>query len=102
MDDSVIEATPTDEVSAFVERLRPGGGSERSNYQLFLTELCDLLGVPRPDPAHPDNAGNHYVFERALTRRVQPATRVGCEERPGKTKFTEKITGQALPDAHIT
>ena len=60
----MIEATPTDEVSAFVERWRPGGGSERSNYQLFLTELCDLLGVPRPDPAHPDNAGNHYVFER--------------------------------------
>ena len=69
MDDSAIEAAPTDDVSAFVERWRPGGGSERSNYQLFLTELCDLLGVPRPDPAHPDNAENHYVFERALTRR---------------------------------
>jgi len=63
------ESVPTDEVSAFVERWRPGGGSERSNYQLFLTELCDLLGVPRPDPAHPDNAENHYVFERALDRK---------------------------------
>jgi len=29
------ESVPTDEVSAFVERWRPGGGGERSNYQIF-------------------------------------------------------------------
>ena len=31
------ESVTTDEVSAFIERWHPGGGSERSNYQLFLT-----------------------------------------------------------------
>jgi hypothetical protein len=51
---------------------RPGSftfsGSERSNYQLFLAELCDLLDLDHPDPASPDNAENRYVFERAITR----------------------------------
>jgi|GEM_PF-6674468 len=29
------ESVTTAEVTAFIERWRPGGGSERSNYQLF-------------------------------------------------------------------
>lgn len=27
----------------------PSGAAERANYQLFLSELCDLRGVARPD-----------------------------------------------------
>ena len=27
------------------------GGAERANYQMFLSELCDVLGVSRPDPS---------------------------------------------------
>lgn len=50
----------------FIERWGASGGSERANYQLFLAELCDLLGVERPDPAQPDNLENGYVFERSL------------------------------------
>jgi hypothetical protein len=45
------------------------GGAERANYALFLSELCDVLGVPRPDPATADHAHNDYVFERAVMRR---------------------------------
>ena len=26
------------------------GGAERANYQMFLSELCDVIGVKRPDP----------------------------------------------------
>ena len=51
-------------VSAFIERWSKSGGAERANYQLFLTELCDVLGVPRPDPTRPDDHENAYVFER--------------------------------------
>ena len=40
--------------------------AERANYQLFLSELCDVLDVPRPDPATPDGADNAYVFEKAV------------------------------------
>src|SRR5690606_35903264 len=39
---------------------------ERANYQLFLTELCDLLEVPRPDVTTTDDTQNAYVFERAV------------------------------------
>ena len=42
------------------------GGAERANYVLFLTELCDLLGLPRPDPANATHDRNDYVFERAV------------------------------------
>ncbi|KAB2728007.1 class I SAM-dependent DNA methyltransferase [Brucella anthropi] len=42
------------------------GGQERANYALFLTELCDLLGLPHADPAAASNEGNDYVFERVV------------------------------------
>jgi SAM-dependent methyltransferase len=42
------------------------GGQERANYGLFLTELCDVLGVRRPDPAAASTEENDYVFERAV------------------------------------
>ena len=56
-----------DTVSDFVARWKNSGASERANYQLFLSELCDVLGVPRPDPAGADDERNAYVFERAVT-----------------------------------
>ena len=54
-------------ISAFIARWSDSGAAERANYQLFLSELCDLLNVPRPDPATPDTSRNAYVFERAVT-----------------------------------
>jgi hypothetical protein len=50
------------EVEAFIARWSPSSGAERANYQLFLAELCDLLGVPRPDPSVADDAANTYVL----------------------------------------
>lgn len=55
------------DITPFVDRWSAAQAAERANYQLFLTELCDVLGVPRPDPAGPDTALNAYVFERAVT-----------------------------------
>ena len=54
-------------VEAFIDRWERSGAAERANYQLFLSELCDLIGVPHPDPATPDTEQNAYVFERAVT-----------------------------------
>jgi hypothetical protein len=65
--DSSEPQAEIDRADAFIERWSPSGGAERANYQLFLAELCDLIGVPRPDPARPDNLENAYVFERSLT-----------------------------------
>lgn len=39
--------------------------AERANAQPFLAELCDVLGVPRPDPAH--GGIGPYRFERNVT-----------------------------------
>ena len=30
------------------------GGAERANYQVFLAELCDVLGVARPELLLPE------------------------------------------------
>ena len=55
-----------DHVEAFVARWQFAGGSERANYQLFLTELCALLELPLPEPACDDTRDNAYVFERRV------------------------------------
>ncbi|MCX6950611.1 MAG: class I SAM-dependent DNA methyltransferase, partial [Verrucomicrobia bacterium] len=53
-------------IAAFIARWAAAQSAERANYALFLTELCDILGVPRPDPASDDTEHNAYVFERAV------------------------------------
>ncbi len=45
------------------------GGAERANYQMFLTELCTVIGVDHPDPAGANREYNDYVFERAVRPR---------------------------------
>ena len=67
------DATP-DQITAFIERWENSGAAERANYVLFLSELCTLLDLPRPDPSSPDNTHNAYVFERAVTRRNPDGT----------------------------
>jgi hypothetical protein len=53
-------------ISHFVRRWKGVSGSERANYQLFITELCDVLDLPSPDPASDDTRDNGYVFERRI------------------------------------
>jgi hypothetical protein len=57
---------PTLSRPQFIERWAKSGAAERANFPHFLVELCDILGVPRPDPATPDASRNAYVFERAV------------------------------------
>jgi len=59
----------TPSVETFIARRESAGGSERANYQLFLTELCELLGLTQPEPAREDTRDNAYVFERRVTFR---------------------------------
>jgi len=54
-------------LDAFLARWQYADGSELANYQLFVTDLCQLLGVPSPDPAREDTRDNAYVFERRVT-----------------------------------
>ena len=67
-------AAPSDQVDAFIVRWTGcTGGAERANYQMFLSELCDAIGVPRPDPAGAERERNDYVFERAVRPRSTDA-----------------------------
>ncbi len=84
------------------------GGQERANYALFLTELCEVLGVPRPEPAGASSVANDYVFERAVkdpgrdgapsSRRIDFYRR-GCfilEAKQSRQKGSDKeVLGQA-------
>ena len=56
-------------IERFISRWQAAGGSERANYQLFIGELTELLGLPRPDPARDDTRDNAYVFERRVRFR---------------------------------
>ncbi|MGJ8723300.1 MAG: class I SAM-dependent DNA methyltransferase [Roseibacillus sp.] len=56
------------DIESFITRWQNSGAAERSNYALFLSELCDLLGVDRPEPSVEDNQHNAYVIDRAFTR----------------------------------
>ena len=59
-------------VEAFIARWQgQEGGQERANYALFLTELCDLLGLPHPDPASAAHEANDYVFERVVKEQTR-------------------------------
>ena len=66
-----VAGSSTD-VEAFIGRWQHReGGQERANYVMFLTELCDLLGVPRPDPADASHSANDYVFERDVVETAR-------------------------------
>ena len=56
-------------IENFIARWTQASGSERANYQLFVTELCRLLDVEPPQPAMADAGENAYVFERRVTFR---------------------------------
>ncbi|WPL19210.1 hypothetical protein Thiowin_04320 [Thiorhodovibrio winogradskyi] len=97
------------DINAFIARWGGGvshGGNERANLQLFLTEFCTLLDLPRPDPARADNSQNAYVFERSVTEhkadgsttpRALDLYRRGCFVLEGKD--TGKQTGSDGWDA---
>jgi len=51
---------------SFISRWEHSSASERANYALFLSELCDLIDVPRPEPSTSDEAANMYVIDKAV------------------------------------
>ena len=53
-------------VADFVRRWHASAAAERANFQSFCNELCDLLAVPRPDPARQDEPDNAYVYDKTV------------------------------------
>lgn len=100
-------------VEEFIERWESSAAAERSNYSLFLSELCDLLGVERPNPATKDRKKDNYVYERDVTDPISGNTKYidlykqGCfvlEAKQGSERKTriadprqlELVTGEAV------
>ncbi len=54
----------TETIETFISRWETAEAAERANYQMFLTELCDLLELAHPDPTSSSN--NTYTFEKAI------------------------------------
>ncbi len=69
--------TDASEVAAFIARWKGSGSAERANTQSFLNELCDLLSVPRPDPA---KSSTHPTGCKPVPRKSNP--RAGGRHSP--------------------
>lgn len=83
--------TPTD----FIARWKHATGSELANAQLFVLELCELLELPRPEPASEDVRDNAYVFERRIREKLgdgsEAERRVDCYRRGAFVLESKKI-----------
>ena len=53
-------------VNDFLKRWKGNSGSERSNFQSFMRDLCTLLDLSHPVPGESDTSKNAYVFERFI------------------------------------
>ncbi len=54
-------------ITDFIARWQQSSASERANCQSFLNELCDVLDVPKPQPAQNHPELDAYVYERSVT-----------------------------------
>jgi restriction-modification enzyme MmeI-like protein len=55
---------PQAPLDIFIARWSESAAAERANKDLFLTELCDVLGVERPEPSTGEGDRDQYVFEK--------------------------------------
>ncbi len=95
-----MTAAATDDAGAFIARWHgQEGGQERANYALFLTELCDLIGVDHPEPAGATHERNDYVFERVVTRHKDDGDALGRIDLYKKDSFVLEAKQSRLKGA---
>ena len=63
------------QIASFIAHWQNSGGAERANYVLFLTQLCDLLGVPQPDDetTPPAKATAKLAWPKTLAEQTKAA-----------------------------
>ena len=81
----VLMSTDIQRLEKLIADVTPSGGSEMSNYQLFVERLTGALGLPQPEFAREETRFNDYVFERNVTFRHPNGTtstgRIDCYKR---------------------
>jgi len=87
------------DVASFIEKWRESGSSERANKDMFLIELCDLLGVPRPAPTTGDPSRDLYVFEKSIPVPLEGGTKTTWRADLYKHAFLVLEAKQSLPSA---
>src|SRR5687767_5452133 len=103
----------SESIEGFVETWSKSSGAERANYALFLTRLCDVLGVPAPSPTVADESQNTYVLEKPVTfKHADGTTSTGridlyrkgcfvCETKQGvearRTKAEDELASAIAP-----
>jgi len=79
----------------FIQRWKQATGSELANAQLFTTELCELFGLPRPNPATGRAEDDAYVFERRTQHQhgdgSENERRIDCYRRGAFVLEAKKI-----------
>ena len=55
------------QIQEFIDRWKASGASEKANFQSFISELCDVLGVSHPEAATGIREQDTYAFERPVT-----------------------------------
>ena len=83
MSPSTLPNPTTSSLPSFIARWTASGAAERANYQLFLSELCDALDLPRPDPTVDDETHNAYVFEKTVPLPHGTTGRIDLYRRGG-------------------
>lgn len=98
-------AEPSRTMDSFIAEFSASGGAERSNAQLFVIGLCEVLGLPRPDAAKEDTAHDDYVFERRVAfhhaNGSASAGWIDCYRRDSfilEAKQSKKRATQSDPD----
>lgn len=70
-----------EKIQAFLTKWQVSGAAERANAQLFIAELCDVLGVEHPQPKKPDENANAYVFEKTIPSITDSRNFIDCYKR---------------------
>lgn len=72
-------------LETLIAEAKASGGSELSNYGIFIERLCLALGLPGPDMAKEANELNDYVLERRVDFKhpdgTRTAGRIDCYKR---------------------
>ncbi len=83
------------EADAFILKWRGATASELATAQSFVIDLCEMLGVPRPDPA----GDGSYTFERPVTflhgDGTASAGRIDCYRRGSFVLEAKKLRSNA-------
>ena len=96
------------DIASFIAHWEKSGGAERANYALFITQLCQIIGVPQPDATKPDDTENAYVFERSVTFHHPDGTtstgridlyKRGCYVLEAKQGVEKREAAEALAEA---